>query len=79
MNGVQSLEGRAQLNRDNVKGGQYLHKNDTGEMVGYHNSEMRTKIVASIEVVHGCTRRNPALKTKQITPLTKDTVDKPPL
>ena len=44
---------KAQLNReDDAKGEQYLCKNDTCDPVGYYNSEIRTKIVASIEVVH---------------------------
>jgi len=45
--------GETQLNRaDDFKREQYLHKNDTCKVVGHYNSEMRSKIEASIEVVH---------------------------
>ena len=49
---------KTQLDReDDVNGEQYLYEDDdTRKVVGHYNSEIRTKIVASIEVVHGHTR-----------------------
>ena len=74
---------RTQLGReDNVKGEQYLYKNHACEVEVHYNSETRTKIVASIEVVHDHAEYDFTLEkknTKQITPSIKKAVGKPTL